>query len=260
MGEAKLMPDLGRRLRDVREAAGMLLEELSARTKIKVSMLEAIERGELTRLPGGLFTRGFLRAYAHEVGLDPESVIDDYRAVYEPPPPPVAEAPPPEHTNPRLLVTPSVHRRWPLVLVTLIALMAVFTIARSARVGFELQPVATTGRSDVAPAAEQGSGTRREEQTVVSHAEVDKIALEIGAAGAVWVAATADGARAVYRIVQPGERETVNAQNEIVLRIGDAGAFQYSINGRPGRPLGGPSEVLDVRITRDNFHTFTERR
>ncbi|HXH07271.1 MAG TPA: helix-turn-helix transcriptional regulator, partial [Vicinamibacterales bacterium] len=74
------MTPLSQRLRQAREQAGLSLADLSARTKIRVSHLDAIERGAFDRLPGGIFTRGYLRAYAREVGLDPEAVVRDYLA------------------------------------------------------------------------------------------------------------------------------------------------------------------------------------
>jgi cytoskeletal protein RodZ len=42
--------------------------------------LEALERSDLSRLPGGIFTRAFIRAYAQEVGLDPDRTIQDFIA------------------------------------------------------------------------------------------------------------------------------------------------------------------------------------
>ena len=46
--------------------------------------LEALERSDLSRLPGGIFTRAFIRAYAQEVGLEPERMIQDFIAELPP--------------------------------------------------------------------------------------------------------------------------------------------------------------------------------
>ena len=46
--------------------------------------LEALERSDLSRLPGGIFTRAFIRAYAQEVGLDPDRTIQDFIAELPP--------------------------------------------------------------------------------------------------------------------------------------------------------------------------------
>src|SRR5712671_6425587 len=70
--------DIGTGLRQAREARGITLAQLVISTKISPQNLRAIERNAFDLLPGGLFTRGFLRAYAREVGLDPEEIVRQY--------------------------------------------------------------------------------------------------------------------------------------------------------------------------------------
>jgi cytoskeleton protein RodZ len=70
------MPDdIGALLRDARERAGVSLRDIATETKISMPTLEALERNDVARLPGGIFLRAFVRAYAKEVGLDPEDVV-----------------------------------------------------------------------------------------------------------------------------------------------------------------------------------------
>jgi len=66
---------VGARLRDAREKRGVSLRQIANSTRISVMSLEALERSDLSRLPGGIFTRSFIRAYAQEVGLDPDRTI-----------------------------------------------------------------------------------------------------------------------------------------------------------------------------------------
>jgi cytoskeletal protein RodZ len=68
-------PDLGASLRQAREKAGITLRQIAGATKISIQSLEAIERNDVSRLPGGIFSRAFVRAYAREVGLDPEETV-----------------------------------------------------------------------------------------------------------------------------------------------------------------------------------------
>jgi len=70
--------DFGSRLRAAREARGVSLRDIAATTKISVLVLEALERNDASRLPGGLFSRAFVRAYAKEVGLDPEQTVREF--------------------------------------------------------------------------------------------------------------------------------------------------------------------------------------
>src|SRR5215471_1839697 len=70
--------DFGRKLRDARERKGVSLRQIAAATKISVGVLEALERNDISRLPGGIFTRAFVRSYAVEVGLEPEETIQEF--------------------------------------------------------------------------------------------------------------------------------------------------------------------------------------
>src|SRR5436309_2182944 len=74
--------DLGSRLRAARERRGVSLRQISGATKISVSALEALERNDLSKLPGGIFSRAFVRSYASEVGLDPDDAIEDFLSQY----------------------------------------------------------------------------------------------------------------------------------------------------------------------------------
>jgi cytoskeletal protein RodZ len=77
------MTDLGARLRRAREERGFPLKDIAARTKISVTALEALERNDLTRLPGGIFGRAFVRAYAVELGLDADHTVAEFQAGLE---------------------------------------------------------------------------------------------------------------------------------------------------------------------------------
>src|SRR6266545_1909370 len=74
--------DFGTRLRAARERRGISLRQIANATKISVSVLDALERNDISRLPGGIFGRGFVRSYAVEVGLDPEATIRDFMAAF----------------------------------------------------------------------------------------------------------------------------------------------------------------------------------
>ena len=70
--------DFGRKLREARERRGISVRQIASATKISVAALEALERNDISRLPGGLFSRAFVRSYAVEVRLDPESTVQEF--------------------------------------------------------------------------------------------------------------------------------------------------------------------------------------
>lgn len=71
----------GDRLRREREMRGVTLEEISESTKISKRSLQAMEGEEFDLLPGGIFNKGFVRAYARFLGIDEEQAVADFLAV-----------------------------------------------------------------------------------------------------------------------------------------------------------------------------------
>ena len=70
--------DFGSKLREARERRGVTLRQISNATKISVSVLEGLERNDISRLPGGIFSRAFVRSYAAEIGVDPEQTVREF--------------------------------------------------------------------------------------------------------------------------------------------------------------------------------------
>jgi transcriptional regulator with XRE-family HTH domain len=75
----------GARLRQQREERQVALEDISAKTKIKASLLEGLEADDLSRWPQGIFRRAYVRAYAQAIGLEPDVVVRRFLALYPEP-------------------------------------------------------------------------------------------------------------------------------------------------------------------------------
>jgi len=69
-------------MRQAREQRGVTLRQIADATKIGISQLEALERNDISRLPGGIFSRAFVRSYAVEIGVDPEQTVRDFLAQF----------------------------------------------------------------------------------------------------------------------------------------------------------------------------------
>jgi len=69
---------IGEKLRLAREERGIPLREISDQTRISVHYLEAIETNDYKRLPGGVFNRSFVKAYARCVGYDEKAAVEGY--------------------------------------------------------------------------------------------------------------------------------------------------------------------------------------
>jgi len=88
----------GTRLRQEREQRGITLDQISRSTKIGTRFLQALEQDRFEQLPGGIFNKGFIRAYARFLGLNEEQTLADYLAATspgEPTPAPSETAVPP---------------------------------------------------------------------------------------------------------------------------------------------------------------------
>ena len=93
----------GQQLRRHREKRRITLREIASQTKVSAGLFESLESGECARWPGGIYGRGFVRADATAVGLDPEQVVSIFSDCYpqfalEVPEEPAPEAPEPPQT------------------------------------------------------------------------------------------------------------------------------------------------------------------
>jgi cytoskeleton protein RodZ len=178
------------------------------------------------------------------MGLDGDQTARDYFAQFAPVvPPPRVEA---EQVHSRIA---GVTRFWPFAAVSVGALAAIVlavianrpasTGASGAGVGNIVGTSGTTPSPAAAPPAKS---------TDVA-ADVAGVAPPKAATDPCWVRADADGRRAVFRTVVPGSPETITANREIEIRVGNAGALALRINGREVGSMGRPGQVRDVRIT-----------
>jgi cytoskeletal protein RodZ len=73
------MASFGEELKRERELRQVSLREVSEATKINLRYLEALETNNFEHLPGGVFNRGFVRAYSQFIGIDPDAMVNAYR-------------------------------------------------------------------------------------------------------------------------------------------------------------------------------------
>src|SRR5688572_5397141 len=249
--------DAGAVLRRARERRGLSLESISRATKIAVPTLRAIERREVDLLPEGVYLRGFLRAYACEVGVDPETVVREYTGAV---PPPVRVAVPASTLRQAGQLPANVTRSTGvpgrhmaagvLVLQIVIAVGALYLLIRERESAF----VASTP-VHVAERAEAGTtGIQNPNPQFADDRRLMRV--EIATTAPCWVEATVDGRPVISRMMDSGERDTVDVENELELRVGDPSAFVFRVDGVDGQPLGLPGVPATARLTRSNLHEF----
>lgn len=237
--------DFGTMMRRAREARGISLQQIAIATKISVAALEALERNDISRLPGGIFSRAFVRSYALEVGLDPEQTVRGFLEQF--PHDSVTAGSPhvPQEDHEAI----ESDRRSAETAVKLVAIsvpivgaILYFTLwARPAS-----QPAAPRALTAIAPAPAAALG--------------EPLTFDIVAAAPVTITVDVDGARRESRLVAPGERLVFRAEREVSIGMSDAAAVQLTINGQPAVALGAPGQSRTVQIGRENYGSFLASR
>ena len=269
------MVSFGERLKKEREKRGLTLEEVSAATKIGVRSLRALEQEKFDLLPGGIFNKGFVRAYAKHLGLDDEVVVADYlEAAGESSPAPTI-ADPTEAQNAqelRDLGSPQ-----PLPWVTMAAIVVVGTLLLAAwhyysqRKGS--QGIAVQDSAVSSPSASSSSSASSEAPSAGAQSSLPATAspsrraspmtanstpatstvsasssfeLSLRAVDEVWLSMTVDAQQPSEATLSRGQSMTLQASDKVVIRVGNPVALQVSINGKriPIRGVEGQPETL----------------
>jgi cytoskeleton protein RodZ len=115
------MGSFGERMRRERETCGITLDSISRTTKIGIHILEALEKEEFDRLPGGIFNKGFVRSYARFLGMNEEEVLKEFLEVAGDPEQPLPDPPVPRRPEMR---RPKVRRSWGSVATVVVCAIA----------------------------------------------------------------------------------------------------------------------------------------
>ena len=265
--------DLGRKLREARERRGMTLRQVAEATKISVRVLESLERNDIARLPGGIFSRAFVRAYALEVGLAPEETVQEFIAQF--PDESVTAGHPTAKAHEDFEAIES-NRRAATTFLRLIALSipiagVVLYFATAGRRMPPPHPVTDTplvaapstlpspAPVPAAPAASAQETAAAGTAATSAAAPADtspKLAVTLSVSRACWISASADGVKVIQRTLQAGERQTIDVSRELVLTAGDAAAVTLTLNGAEAKPLGKSGEVVTARLSPANFRGY----
>ena len=250
----------GSKLREARERKGVSLRQIANATKISISALEALERNDISRLPGGIFSRAFVRSYALEVGLEPEETIRDFIAHF-PNDSVTAGHPTTFHIEDNEALESD--RRMAstflrLVAVSLpIAAIVLYFGMSGGRTPDRPAAETPTARARAAEAAPIPARALEVPQTstlpVAPALPADRLTVGLLVTAPCWVSAIVDGQRVIERQLQAGERQNLEVRRELVLTAGDAGALIITLNGANAKPLGRSGQVVTTRLNLTNF-------
>lgn len=271
------MPSFGAKLKQQRELRGVTLEEISQSTKIGSRFLRALEDDRFDQLPGGIFNKGFVRAYARSVGLDEDEAVAGYlEATGTSSEKPEAPIELPEIRGEG--TAESSELPWgTLALVLLVVALAL------AIWGFHSRQAAT--RSEPTPpvspnvplpekAAASGSPqqiatltTTRQKPSQIpaakaspsvkvpsNSASAQPVNLQIRVRQESWISIVADGKQITRGTIPADSQRSVQASNQIVVRAGNIGAVDFEFNGTRLPMQGADGEAKTLIFDASGFH------
>jgi transcriptional regulator with XRE-family HTH domain len=118
----------GRRLQSGRERLGISLEAIAASTKISRSLLADLERGDVSKWPGGIYRRAFVREYAAIIGLSGDAVVAELLELFPEEETPAAARPVGTEPSTDLRLTLAVDRNQALIVTTRRLTVATFEL------------------------------------------------------------------------------------------------------------------------------------
>jgi cytoskeleton protein RodZ len=231
-------PSIGHVLQQARVAAHLTVDEVSAATRVRVPIVQAIEQDDFSRCGGEVYARGHIRMLAHEAGLDPAPLLERFDAERGGRPAPTPAAPLFEAERIR-----SERRRpnWTAAMVA--AIVAVvgfvgFTMFNGADDGAKSKPVAEgpkPGNTNVSPTATKTTDPKPDaSDSAIAAAPRDKVTVKLSATqDKSWVSAKSHNGKLLFDgTLLKGDSKTFQDDEQIDLILGNAGAIELFVNGK----------------------------
>jgi cytoskeletal protein RodZ len=256
----------GEQLRLAREARGVSLREISEQTRISMRYLEAIETDEYKRLPGGIFNRSFIKAYAKYIGYDEKAALEGYaRTALERGDAPEENQP---ISNRPLVYTDGTSTRSPLVTLLLtVVILAVLSLVVYAGMHWyqrrevnRSNPPATTGALKTQPVNPGAAPVVA--PTVVPAAA--GLTVQIKAKGdKVWIRTRTDDGDSAQKTLEPDETKEFKPAQSLSIQYAPvkASALEVTINGRVAKlpaDTKGNRSLAEMVITKDDYAQFLQ--
>jgi len=245
------MFELGSSLREARVRRGIELAQVAAETRIRTRYLQALEDERFELLPGSVYAKGFLRAYADYLGLDGQLFVDEYNARFN------ANGAPPAPQQ--LELRPSPLRRYGVVAAVLLLALT------GALLAWQLSsPSPRPSRSRAALAKTTGTptpATTHPARATTGQAggarQPTAAALFLRARrGRCWLSVrerSKQGRELFEGTLEPGESRRF-AVGRLWIRIGAPWNLEASL---AGRPLSLPQTVANLIVTASGIRTPT---
>ena len=246
------MSALGIRLRELREAKGVSLDDIARSTRVGKRHLEALESETWSELPSPVFVKGFIRAYCDFLEASPDEALGLYREV-------TGEAVKPDRLLSAMRTPPA--RRFGPLMVSAILFIALGASLFALRIGLKSSPRAAPGVSAPArsnpesvastktpPAASSAAVAVQPAPTSTGEQKPGGQRLLIRAVEPTWIRVQVDEGQVTEELMQPGAVREWTAARRFVLTVGNAGGLEVDLNGRRIPPLGARGAVIQKLV------------
>jgi cytoskeleton protein RodZ len=252
-------------LRAERLSRGLRLEDVSTETKIGLHLLQAIEENRFDLLPGGLFTRSFLRQYASALKINDERIFASFDKQFNEAPLPLPP-PLPQVSRPKMRFLPTCG--W--FAITIVLGGAAYGLWQNARAGLQdtnPAPQHHLQQQAQSDAVSPLTPTRRLSTQGPTHIE-EPTPLPVPAGGMhivftaiepVWLSVQCDGHQVFAGTLEEKQTKNIDASTKMVALIGNAAGLGVSLNGKELGPIGQHGEVRVLEMTPAGTHIGTRR-
>ncbi|MFQ6083068.1 MAG: helix-turn-helix domain-containing protein [Candidatus Aminicenantia bacterium] len=243
------MSTLGKELKREREFRAISLEEIARTTKINLKFLKAIEDDHFEILPGGFFTKNFLRAYANYVGLDENEVLNKYLQQVKPKEEYSVSG---SYQIIKRELSKSQRIFWARIGVIILSIVLLYLF-------FNLLIIPHLSKPTTQPPSYVKVTLPPSPTPPLIPPEKEKLVLEMSFIEDTWIQVYSDGELKLDGIMKEGQMEKIEATEEIVINTGNAGGISFRLNGKEGKSLGSSGKVIkNIKINLNNFEQFVE--
>ncbi len=224
---------IGETLAQARDRAGLTITQVSQQTRIRQSLIEAIERGDFGACGGDFYARGHIRAIARAVGADPGPLIEQYDATRR-----AAElVTAADLFGPVRPVRLRERRRVPRTAVLGLALLAAAGVVRTtSSPGCTIRPLPGGGQG---PAAGRPASRATPPTAPVLAPYAHTVVIRLAATGDCWVEFTTPGGGYLSQsYVAGGTSKAWTFPYPVAMRLGNPGGVSLTVDGKNPLPAG----------------------
>ncbi|MDH2425170.1 helix-turn-helix domain-containing protein [Sphaerisporangium sp. TRM90804] len=229
---------IGVTLAAARNAAGMTVAQLSAHTRIRETVIYAMERDDFSLCGGDFYARGHVRNIGKALGLDPDAVVHQYDEEHGGVPRPVRAAAVFQAES-TIKLRERRNPNWSTAMAIALAIVAVFGVTRVMSGSGE--PVATG--ADLRPSAvpTSSASSRPPANPKAAKPVSDLVTLQVKTRSASFLEVSDSKGKQMFRGTMPaGQISIWKARKEVRVTIGNAGGVDLKVNGKR---LGVPGKV-----------------